>query len=124
MKLATALLAALFASGCGGYLTVHTRTEDLAPYPVPVPVPAPHRACSDIGTQEAAGIAVTEGSHRHCSSLSVDRVECEKRHCNVLLRGYVEGRRARIRVKVDRATGEILSYKCKRDHDDDDHEDD
>jgi hypothetical protein len=120
MKSVAALIAAFCLAGCGGYVMVESRSGDPLP-PPPRPVLASHPTCPEICAQEAVEIALAEAAARGCTEFDVEEVECGKRSCKVELRAEM-GRHhdAKIKVKVDRRTGEILSYKCRIDDDDDD----
>jgi hypothetical protein len=112
MRIAAALIA-LCLSGCGGYVMVEGRSEDTVPVP-PRTEPAYHTDCPGVCAQEAIEIALNEAVHRDCTELTVEQVECGEHTCKVELRGEVErGRDAHINVRVDRRTGEVVSYKCK-----------
>lgn len=112
MRIAVAWIA-LFLSGCGGYVMVEGRSEDTVPVP-PRTEPAYRTDCPGVCAQEAIEIALSEAVHRDCTELTVEQVECSERTCKVELSGEVErGRHARIKVRVDRRTGDVVSYKCK-----------
>src|SRR5262245_65526120 len=109
MRIALASIA-LLLSGCGGYVMVEGRSEDTVPVP-PRTVPAYRTDCPGVCAQEAIEIALNEAVHRDCTELTVEQVECGEHTCKVDLSGEVErGRHARIKVRVDRRNGEVVSY--------------
>lgn len=114
MRIAAGLLALFMVSGCTGSVIVHSRSEP----PPPQPVPMPSALCCDITQRQAAEIAMGEAAARRCGRLHVDNVKRDGKRYKVEMRGECGCRDARIRVKVDRRTGEITSYKAKLGDDD------
>jgi len=114
MRIAAGLLALSLLTGCTGSVVLHSRS---AP-PPPEPVPVPSSLCCDVTQRQAAEIAVAEARTRDCGRLHVENVKRDGKRYRVELRGECGCRDARIRVKVDRRTGEITSYKAKLGDDD------
>ena len=114
------LLTTLCITGCGGYVILEKRTE-VPPRPAPVAPPGSVCRVHEIDRQEAVDIAVAEAVRRHCARLTVHDVDRHKHDWRVELRGFAgHDRETEIRVKVDRCTGEVLSYKCVTEDDDED----
>ena len=114
MRIAAVLLALFLATGCTGSVVLHSRSDPPPPQPVPVPSPL----CCDVTPRQAAEIAVAEAQVRDCDRLRVEDVKRDGKRYRVELRGACGCREARIRVKVDRRTGAISSYKAKLGDDD------
>jgi len=130
MRLTAIPLLLLSLTGCGGYVVLDSRSGGSAPPPQPRTIPAPAPRCEEISRHQAADIALAEASRQHCRFLQVRDVDGSRHHWTVeLVAGSGHHDRVEIRVKVDRRSGEILSYKekvGKRKHDkhDDHHDDD
>ena len=117
MRLAALLLVALCAAGCGGTLVLESRTDGV---PAPVPVPAPSVACPahEVGKQEAVALVAEVAAQQNVRHTSVRKVERHKNFWKVSLRGVTpDGYEAEVRAKVDRWSGDIVSFKCEVDHD-------
>ena len=114
MRIAAGLLALSLITGCSGTVVLQSRNEP----PAPKPVPVPSTLCCDITQRQAAEVAVAEARARDCDRLHVENVKLDGKRYRVELRGECGCRDARIRVKVDRRTGEITSYKSKLGDDD------
>lgn len=101
--------------GCGGTLVLHS--DQL---PRETPAPSPSCAVHHVGSDEAAQIVVAEASRRHGRRhFEVARIEQHKRYWKVELRSAGHhADHSEVQAKVDRVTGEILSFKS-RDRDDD-----
>ncbi len=121
------LLLLSLTTGCGGYVVLDSRSGGNVPPPQPRTVPAPAPRCEEISRHQATDIALAEASRQHCRYLQVRDVDGSRNHWTVELvarSGHHD--RVEIRVKVDRHSGRILSYKEKvqkrkhRDHHDDD----
>ena len=113
MRIAAGLLALSLSTGCTGHVVLQSRSV-----PPPQPVPVPSSLCCDVTQRQAAEIAVAEAKARDCERLHVENVKRDGKRYRVELRGECGCREARIRVKVDRRTGEISSYKAKLGDDD------
>jgi hypothetical protein len=112
MRLAALLIALVCFSGCGGVLVI----EDRAPAP-PRVVPAPHRECRDVCRDEAVDIALATAARRHGPALHLVEIRLAGGHWKVDLCGPAgHGYETWIRVKVDRVSGKVVSYKSKTRH--------
>jgi hypothetical protein len=125
MRLAALLLVAACVSGCGGTLVLQSRTDRV---PAPVPAPPANHPPHGIVKQEAVAITATAAANRRVRHTSVRRVERQKNYWKVELRGVMrDGCEAKVRSKVDRWSGDILSldvdivrrHDHHHDHDDD-----
>ena len=114
MRLAFAWMLLVCITGCTGTVVLHSQA---AP-PRQQPVPGSTALYCDISQRQAAEIALTEANARQCDDLDVQSVKRDGKRWKVELTGHCGCREARIRVKVDRRTGEIESYKAKLDDDD------
>ena len=113
MRLAALLVALACVSGCGGVLVV----EDRAPAPPPRVIPAPHRECLDVCRDEAIDIAFAAAARRHGPAVHLVEARLDGRHWKVDLCGPAgRGYETQIRVKIDRVSGRVLSYKSKTRH--------
>jgi hypothetical protein len=124
MRLAAMTLLLFSLTGCGGYVVLDSRTDGSVPPPAPRRVPAPTTCEDGVSRQQAVDIALRAASEQHCRYLQVRDVDHSPNHWKVEITaraGHHE--RVEIRVKVDRKTGKITSYKEKRTkhahHDDD-----
>ena len=126
MRIAAGFLVVLCLAGCTGSVVLESRK----PVPAPQPMPGPAGMCCDVTQRQAAEIAVSEAVARQCGDLHVENVKRDGQRGRVDLVGQCGCREARIKVKVDRRSGEIRSYKTKLGHDecgrrhhgDDDHD--
>ncbi len=109
MRLAAGLLVLLCVAGCGGTMIYEKRADGSSAMPA---VSAKVRCC-DISQREAAEIASSEASARECGHLRVQDVKGDANRYHVTLTGHCGAREAKIRVKVDRHTGQVVSYKSK-----------
>jgi hypothetical protein len=109
MRLAAGILVLLLSTGCGGLVVLESRTDA----PGPRTVPAQHY--QELTARQAVAIAMQAASERHCGHLDVEDVKSDDNRWRVELRGQCGCcSHAVIRVKVDRHSGEIVSYKVKR----------
>lgn len=109
MRLAAGLLALLCVAGCSGTMIYETRTNGTSARPA---VSKKVRCC-DVSQREAADIAMDEAQARECGHLRVQDVKGDKNRYHITLVGHCGARDAKIRVKVDRRTGQVVSYKSK-----------
>jgi len=109
MRIAAGFLVVLCLAGCTGTVVLESRK----PVPAPQPMPGPTGMCCDVTQRQAAEIAVAEAVARQCGDLHVQNVKRDGQRWRVDLTGQCECREARIKVKVDRRSGEIRSYKTK-----------
>jgi len=127
MRLTATLALLLSLTGCGGYVVLDSRSGGNEPpqQPRSTPAPAPH--CEELTRRQAVDIALAEASRQHCKYLQVCDVDRGRRHWTIEIAarsGHHD--RLEIRVKVDRRTGEVVSYKERvrerkhREHHDDD----
>lgn len=127
MRFPAILFLLLAVTGCGGYVVLDNRSGGSVPPPQPRTAPAPETCEDAVSRQRAVDIALAEASRQHCRYLQVRDVDGSRRHWSIEIAartGHHE--RVDIRVKVDRRSGAIVSYKEKREkrkhdehHDDD-----
>jgi hypothetical protein len=83
----------------------------------PPPPPRTAPCCpGEIDRHQAVDIAMAEATRHSCSRLAVHEVKRKKRYWQVELRGRgAHGHRVEVRVRIDRSSGEVLSYRTEHD---------
>lgn len=126
MRFPAILFLLLSVTGCGGYVVLDNRNGGNVPPPRPRTAPAPETCEDAVSRQRAVDIALAEAERQNCRYLQVRDVDGSRRHWTVEIAARSgHHHRVDIRVKVDRRSGAIVSYKekvqkHKRDHHHDD----
>lgn len=114
MRFPAILFLLLSVTGCGGYVVLDNRNGGSVPPSPPRTVPAPETCEDAVSRQRAVDIALAEATRQHCRYLQVRDVDGSRRHWTIEIAASTgHHQRVDIRVKVDRRSGAIVSYKEK-----------